>query len=259
MTHWTTTKRFLKTSLHALSPKKSLSDMTAAAHLPPSPPPTLNLVLPPLHPSPTRSAIELSKFPPSLTKSDIRTLFTGFRIADFDFHNVRSFLAPLRVRIEVLGGAGEADRAVRELDGVVVDGRRVCVKRVENATFEAREVVIEELVDEMKIKIINTARTYHTRYTELLLDVREWMTPTTYYAFLQGRYPITDESSPEVEELAVVNRAEWCFLAAGMASVCDPSGRTKALRDLLRVVETQGEAEEAWTDWEGSVLLSYEY
>jgi hypothetical protein len=85
------------------------------------------------------------------------------------------------------------------------------------------------------------------------------MTATVYYAFLQGREPLTNESPPEVQADADQNLAQWHFLAAGTASTNDPKGRLDALQDLQEVIEKQGEARLAWEKWEGSELLNYEY
>lgn len=85
------------------------------------------------------------------------------------------------------------------------------------------------------------------------------MTATLYYAFLQGRDPITKDSPSEVQSQVHQNIADWGLIATGCASSKDPEGRLKALHNLLQHVERHGNAWRTWNSWEGSKLLSYEY
>lgn len=85
---------------------------------------------------------------------DIRGVFSEFHIADFELRSARSFATPLRVRIEV-AGKGEADRAVRELDGRVIEGKKLGVKRVDLEPYENKEAVMDEIADELKVQIIS--------------------------------------------------------------------------------------------------------
>jgi hypothetical protein len=140
---WHFSKRILK----SLSPKKPLPPD-------PAPPIELEASVPCTTLDPLRTAVEVSNYPPSLTKMDIRGIFADFHITDFDLRSARSFVTPLRVRIEV-AGKGEAERAVRELDGTVVEGKKLVVKAVENESFESREVVMNELAEELKVQIIS--------------------------------------------------------------------------------------------------------
>jgi hypothetical protein len=134
----------------ALSPKKSCGAMD-------SPTSTDNIQHPTLDPQLT--SIELSDYPPTLTKHAILSLFSSFRIADIELHTgtARSFSAPLRVKIEVAGGNREAERAVRELDGRVIEGRRICVKMVETVPYERKEGVMDGIADELKVRIVSTS------------------------------------------------------------------------------------------------------
>jgi hypothetical protein len=92
----------------------------------------------------------------------------------------------------------------------------------------------------------------------MLLFVREWMTATVYYAFLQAREPITAGTPPQEVQDSLNNLGHWIFLAAGTASTRDDKGRLKALRDLKDTLDKQGEAMLAWEEWEGSELLHYD-
>lgn len=155
-------KRIIKSGLQALSPKNHNKPLPPAP-LPPQPMApiapqhtshslTANMKMPDTQTP--RATVELSNYPPKLTKNDILRLFAEFQIADFDVPTARSFSVPLRVNIEV-AGKGEAQRAVKELSGRVIEGRRVCVKITENTGYEAREVVVEEMANELKLGIIS--------------------------------------------------------------------------------------------------------
>lgn len=85
------------------------------------------------------------------------------------------------------------------------------------------------------------------------------MTATLYYAFLQARDPITVDKPADPNDRLIDNVTSWELIASGTASASDPEGRLKALRDLQRVIEKQGQALHAWEKWEGSELLRYDY
>lgn len=140
---WSYPKRILK----SLSPKKPLPPA-------PEPPTELPASVPCITLDPLRSAVEVSNYPPNLTKMDIRGVFSDFHIADFDLRSARSFSTPLRVRIEV-AGKGEAERAVRVLDGRVIEGKKLAVRAVEAEPYENKEAVMDEIADELKVQIIS--------------------------------------------------------------------------------------------------------
>lgn len=141
-------KRMLKSGLKALSPGKAL---------PPSPPrPERQSDVPCTTLDPMRTAVEVSNYPPKLTKADIRAIFSEFRIGDFNLPSSRSFSVPLRVKIEV-AGQGEAERAVKQLDGLVVEGKRIGVKLAQAEAYDSKEVVFEEIANEMKVAVISTS------------------------------------------------------------------------------------------------------
>lgn len=122
-------------------------------------------------------AVEVSGYSPSLARNDVIGLLGGFEIAaDFKMPSTTKFAYPLRTIIWI-NGHDEADRAVRELDGMVVRGRRVRVTKVDQASYEydenaakenvgqvktqkheeekaGDEVVLDEMADELKIAII---------------------------------------------------------------------------------------------------------
>jgi hypothetical protein len=101
-------------------------------------------------------AVELSNYPPTLTRHDIQVLFKGFTIGpDFILPNSTRFAYPFRTSIWV-AGEKEADRAVQELTGKVMGGRQIRVTKVDPATYDQKEVIVAELADELKIAIVST-------------------------------------------------------------------------------------------------------
>jgi hypothetical protein len=100
-------------------------------------------------------AVELSNYPPSLSRHDLHTLFKGFAVAlDFILPTAPRFAYPMRTFVWVTGKE-EADRAVKELSGTVIGGRQIRVTLVNAASYEQKEVVVSELADELKIAIIS--------------------------------------------------------------------------------------------------------
>ncbi|KAF2650707.1 hypothetical protein K491DRAFT_574788, partial [Lophiostoma macrostomum CBS 122681] len=195
--------------------------------------------------------VEVSNYPPSITEEDVWGLFSDFHIAKFQLPNHHRWNKPLRLRVDV-SGAGEAERAVKELDGLVLEGRRLNVKLVDSMKYEEQEVVSNEMADEVKVQIFNTAHVLFHPPTSKIFEIREWMTATVYYAFLQTRDPITVNDTSEVLINVKQNRCEWELLAAGSASAVRRDGRMKALQDLQNCVLRQGNAYRVWADWEGS-------
>jgi hypothetical protein len=100
-------------------------------------------------------AVELSNYPPGLTRRDVLALFQGYMIAmDFVLPTSTRFMFPFRTLIWVTGEV-EAKRAARELSGRIIGGRQIRVTLVERPSHEQKEVVVAELADELKIAIIS--------------------------------------------------------------------------------------------------------
>ncbi|KAF1835571.1 hypothetical protein BDW02DRAFT_547901 [Decorospora gaudefroyi] len=199
--------------------------------------------------------IELSNYPPQLTHEDVRALFHSFTIApDFALPNTRNLAYPLRTFISV-AGEGQAERAVRELCGEVVGGRRIYVAMVNKTGYEEKEVAVRELADEMKLGIVNTARVYYPRLASKILEVRECVQGTVSFAFLQARELVTIPSALEVHRQLLQNKAQWEFVAAGRWegwswTTMDGSSRLAALKDLQETVQKQGVILGMWSEWE---------
>jgi hypothetical protein len=131
-----------------------------------------------------RVAVELSNYPPSLSRHDIYALFTGFVIApDFVPLASKRFLYPLRMFVWVLGGK-EAERAVKELNGKILCGRQICVAQVNPIAYEQREPNTEELVDQLKVAIVSMFNHF----------------PTAMYKSLTSRYCTCLSSSSRTED-----------------------------------------------------------
>ena len=103
---------------------------------------------------PVCTPVEVSNYPPSITEEDVWGLFSDFHIAQFHLPNHHRWSKPLRLRIDV-SGAGEAERAVKELDGFVLEARRISVKLVDSKKYEEQEVVNDEMADEIKVQIFS--------------------------------------------------------------------------------------------------------
>jgi hypothetical protein len=101
------------------------------------------------------AAVELSNYPPSLSRHDIHALFTGFMITQDSIPSPsKRFLSPLRTLIWITG-ENEAERAVEELNGHILGGRQICVSLVNQASYEQREVAMAEMVDKLKVAIVS--------------------------------------------------------------------------------------------------------
>jgi hypothetical protein len=112
-------------------------------------------------------AVELSNYPPSLTRRDIQILFKGFSIAlDFVLPTATRFAYPFRTFVWITGQE-EAERAVQKLSGKVMGGRQIRLTLVDPASYEQKGIVVAELADELKIAIVS-------KYSDLLyLQIRE--------------------------------------------------------------------------------------
>lgn len=175
--HFGTTKRILKSTVNAISPKKLRPDSMISSTAPPPPPlpdrpesaptkptkasakghartgPTNPKQAPTL--DPVCTAVELSNYPPHLTEKDVWGLFADFHIAQFKLPPAYHRLSfPLRLKIQV-SGHGEAERAVREIDGFVMDGRKLTVKISEEKSYSELEAISNEMANEMKVRIIS--------------------------------------------------------------------------------------------------------
>jgi hypothetical protein len=100
-------------------------------------------------------AVELSNYPPSLSRRDVHTLFRDFTISlDFILPTATRFAYPLRTIIWITGKE-DANRAVKELSGTIMGGRQIRVTLVDEASYEQKEVVVSELADQLKIAIVS--------------------------------------------------------------------------------------------------------
>ncbi|KAH7380486.1 hypothetical protein DE146DRAFT_671695 [Phaeosphaeria sp. MPI-PUGE-AT-0046c] len=225
----------------------------------------------------TMVAIELSDYPPSLTRHDVVRLFKEFVISpDFMMATNIRFAYPLRVLIWV-NGRDEAERAVKELNGKTVGSRQIRVALVEQASHEQKEVVVAELADELKIAIISmmrtvlnqsrisltspdAAHTYYPHLTQKIVEVREHVGGKCHYAFLQTRDPATYHTESGGVLSSATNTAVWELDAGGYANDRGSQGKGKngrlaALKSLQETVETQGFLHSVWGQWNGSCSL----
>ncbi|CAO2651802.1 Nn.00g000850.m01.CDS01 [Neocucurbitaria sp. VM-36] len=209
-------------------------------------------------------AVELSNYPSQMTRVDIHGLFKDFKISpDFKLPNTMRLSYPLRTFILIAGGQ-EAKRAVRELSGRAVGGRQVQVKLMEEVNWEQKESIATDLTNELKVEIINTARVSYPHLAEKILEVRECVQGSAYFAFLQARDPVIVDGSPEAHIEPIENKAKWDLLYTGRydghtSKVREEKSRLSALRDLKNTVETQGMLQKVWNQWEGSWMLNKEH
>lgn len=149
-------RHILRSTINALSPSKKFPPPPQVDELPlrlrVSPPTTIRF--PTL--DPVVDAVELSNYPPNLTKSDVQRIFSSFYLADFELPSTRSFSVPLRAKIHI-SGRGEAERAVLDLNGTIFEGKKISLKLVERASFEEQEVLMDEVAGEIKVNIISMA------------------------------------------------------------------------------------------------------
>ncbi|KAF1849529.1 uncharacterized protein K460DRAFT_331599 [Cucurbitaria berberidis CBS 394.84] len=209
----------------------------------------------------TWTAVEMSNYPPQLTRRDVHHLFKAFNISpDFTLPNTARLSYPLRTSI-LVAGKQEAERAAREVSGRVFGGRQIYVKVTEIVEWEQREVFVAKLADELKTGIINTAHVYYPLLASKILEVRELVQGASYSAFLQARDPVTAHSSPEEHMEPMENTAKWEFVAAGRSddrasTMSDKDGRLSALKNLQQTVESQAALEKIWSEWRGSYVLN---
>jgi hypothetical protein len=222
-------------------------------------------------------AVELSNYPPSLTRHDLHTLFKGFTIGpNFILPKSPRFAYPFRTFVWV-AGEEEAERAVQELSGTVMGGRQIRVTKADPPPYEQKEVAVEELADELKIAIVSTysnvhmlwkriltcadtARVYYPHLGSKFLEVREHTDGALHYAYLQARDPVTVHSEPEAHLQPLENMTKWDLVAGSSADGCGAKGRDKVVRltvlkGLQETVEKQGLLKKAWGQWKGSAVL----
>lgn len=107
-------------------------------------------------------AVELSNYPPGLSRHDIQVLFRGFMISpQFVLPTTTRFAYPFRTLIWLVG-EDEARRAVADLNGSIIGGRQICIALAESSTYEQREVIVANLADELKIAIVSMSTTSMT-------------------------------------------------------------------------------------------------
>jgi hypothetical protein len=110
-------------------------------------------------------AIELSDYPPSLSRRDLQAIFKNFTISlDFILPIAPRYVYPLRTIIWV-SSQDETNRAVCELSGTIVGGRQIRVTRVYQASYEQRELAVSELADQLKTTIIRMCLSNVHEYT----------------------------------------------------------------------------------------------
>ncbi|KAF2123125.1 hypothetical protein BDV96DRAFT_561997 [Lophiotrema nucula] len=222
-------------------------------------------------------SLELSGFSSKLTADDIDTIFKDYTIANFHFPHPPNFSYPFRLQLRIVS-SGEANKAVQEIDGRLVHGKRISLKIVDTEAQKLWEAEVSRVAAMVQT---NTARVDHRQHSCKILEVRELVTSTHHYAFLQARQPLTFHSSPQEHLAAARQSFEWEFVAGEFATVKDPSekksggrnlysGRLEALSDLMRVVEgaamkrkqllhskRQLGLKDTWEHWEGSWLADY--
>ncbi|KAH7068053.1 hypothetical protein BKA63DRAFT_570175 [Paraphoma chrysanthemicola] len=205
-------------------------------------------------------AVELSNFPPGLTRHNIQVLSRGFIISPaFTLPATSSFSYQFRAFVWLVG-EDEAKRAVAALSGSLVGGRQLCVTLAEIATYEQKEVIVAELANELKIAIVNTAHIYYPLLATRILEVREHTDGPSSFAFLQAREPITVHSEPVAHLQPRRNEVKWELIAGGRADSRgargqDKSVRLAALKSLQETVEKQGVLNKIWGVWDGSRIM----
>ncbi|PVI00881.1 hypothetical protein DM02DRAFT_526049 [Periconia macrospinosa] len=212
----------------------------------------------------TRVAVELSKFPPTFTKSDIHAMFHGYRIEnDVAVGNVPRFLYPLRATV-FFADLNEAINAVRCLHGKLVGTRHVEVKLIDSQKEKGREKEVKRLAEELKSCIIKVAQENDPHLKTAIVEIREFQKGNTNYAFLQSRAPITpDKSQGRQHAFLARNITKWQLVAGGAADLDlaklkqDPEYdvRIEALEDLWKVVEGFAVTLGVWKEWEGSWMV----
>ncbi|KAF2451856.1 hypothetical protein P171DRAFT_348134 [Karstenula rhodostoma CBS 690.94] len=210
---------------------------------------------------PEWTPVEISNYPPRMRQSDFIDLLQGYNISpEFDFPVTPRFTRPFRVTILAASGE-EARRMVKDLDGKSVGEREIAVRMKGMTEKERKEFHIQDMADQIKTGIINTARVYHSDLADAILEVREIVQDGSCFAFLQKRAPVTIHSTPETRALGNQNLAKWEFVSG---SACElememedsPTvPRLEALRGLQKTLENQGVLEKIWHKWSGSQVL----
>ncbi|KAF2643714.1 hypothetical protein P280DRAFT_215231 [Massarina eburnea CBS 473.64] len=247
-------------SLRRLSHPISMRVASPLLIVPPSTFEALPVALP-CTPSPNRVAVELSNFPPHFVKADILLLLKNFHVLEeFALPKVTRFAYPFRATI-YFASPEEAERAVKDLHGTTVGGRTISVE-LKGDEEKQRAQEIQNIADQLRFAIVNTARTYFPHLENAILEIREIAKDNDNFAFLQARNVITlDGTSSEEHSLLAQNMAKWDFIAGGMAELqlnVDSLAydvRLEALKDLSNDLEKQGVLRAAWRKWDGSHVL----
>ncbi|KAF1972472.1 hypothetical protein BU23DRAFT_599565 [Bimuria novae-zelandiae CBS 107.79] len=208
---------------------------------------------------PEWTPVEIANFPPHLRRADLLDLLRDFTISpSFNFPDTPRFTRPFRTTV-LVAGLKEAMRMVKELDKNSVAGREISVKMAVEAEQQVHqrdpEEGIQDVAEELKNNIINTARIYYPDLSDAILVVRELVNNGGYYAFLQQRVPVTIHSDPNAHSLGAQNIGDWEFVAGAAAD----SGmahdqrvpRLKVLKSLQEQVEMQGVLSKIWGKWGG--------
>ncbi|KAJ4351145.1 uncharacterized protein N0V89_006484 [Didymosphaeria variabile] len=209
---------------------------------------------------PQWTTVEISNFAPRTRKSDVLNLLGGYDISPpVEFPATPRFTRPFRVTVMV-SGVEEARRMVKELNGTQVGGRNISVRMTNMTEEERMEYQIQDMADQIKTGIINTAHVYHPDLADSILEVRELVQDENHCAFLQKRTPVTVHSSPKAHALETQNKAKWELVAASAAGLETGDSkvilRLEALKGLQDSLETQGVLEKIWDEWSGSSLLA---
>ena len=99
--------------------------------------------------------VEIANFPPQLQRADFLDFLNGYCfLPEFEYPVTPRFTRPFRTIVSV-SSVEEAKRMVGELDGKTLAGRRISVKIVGKVAWKNQEDAMQELVDELKSRIIS--------------------------------------------------------------------------------------------------------
>ncbi|KAJ4305683.1 hypothetical protein N0V90_001214 [Kalmusia sp. IMI 367209] len=208
---------------------------------------------------PQWTPVEISNFAPDLRHAELLHLLRDYNFSgESNLADTPQFTHPFRTTVMV-AGVEEATRMVKNLNNQNFRGRQISVRLI--ISEKNGEEDVQDVADEMKIRIINTARVYHASLTNTILEVRELVQDGSHFAFLQKRAPITIHSKPEMHALVPQNKAAWEFVAGAAVdpTVGDGGGipRLDALKNLQEHLERQGVLGKIWDRLDSSQMLEY--
>ncbi|KAF9739078.1 hypothetical protein PMIN02_003965 [Paraphaeosphaeria minitans] len=211
---------------------------------------------------PEWTPVEIANFSPRWRQSDFIALLQGYHISpEFDFPLTPHFARPFRATI-LAASVEEAGIMVKDLDGKLVGGRKIAVRMKDVSELERKELHMQDMADQIKTGIINTARVYHSDLADAILEVHEVVQDGSCFALLQKRAPIMIHTTQEAHDLDNRSLTQWEFVA-GSASELDTQiedsttvTRLEALKGLQGTLESQGVLEQIWCQWNGSQVLS---